>query len=237
VAAWLGPSSNLTHLAIGCIENYFPPPHMLWRDGDWQLERYAMYEFFNLPYWSRLWVLQEFVLARNLLIMCGNYVIRQHSLKNLTVYGERVGHLPAAEITRIKYSHPRSLSLYSKGRRQYCLASLLESCHDLGCENPLDRIYGLQGLLLDGEKVEVDYNTSCLDLYRKVSSILSSPSAVALDSQFRPISVPQSLDFLSAALNVGHNRSRGSLRPRAVGFATDSLRQEMGISTPWYLNR
>ena len=45
--------------------------------------RHSVENFLRRPYWTRLWIVQEFVLAQDLLLVCGPHAIRPTALDSL----------------------------------------------------------------------------------------------------------------------------------------------------------
>lgn len=72
VAMWLGRGTERTELAMETLQRLAYPNEwesLQWdTDGRWR----ALKDLFDLEYFSRMWIVQEVVLARRLTIYCGS---------------------------------------------------------------------------------------------------------------------------------------------------------------------
>lgn len=96
------------------------------------------------PYWSRLWVVQEIILANNLGIRYGSIGLPWNKLLRAIDWedGVNIKRLAGTPIT------PTIVRAIAKGQ----------------CENVLDRVYGLLGLIPDDAGIEVDYSKTAEQL-------------------------------------------------------------------------
>jgi Heterokaryon incompatibility protein (HET) len=89
VVAWLGPSSEGSIEAMESIRSYAPPDDMkivnfsmspvLFPEN---LQR-SIVRFGRLEYWSRAWIIQEFLLAKDVLVLWGDESLPWNKLKDL----------------------------------------------------------------------------------------------------------------------------------------------------------
>ena len=125
-------------------------------------------------YWSRRWVVQEVMLARDVTLMCG-----EHDLSWLILH---------SFILRLADSYPLHQSQtirtlndtipFIMSRHKYggvCDKGLAPSIRQLltdfratDCENSLDKVYSLLGLASDGNTIPIDYGSSPLQLLWRV---------------------------------------------------------------------
>ncbi|TEA14082.1 Heterokaryon incompatibility protein 6, OR allele [Colletotrichum sidae] len=154
------------------------------------------------PYWSRIWIVQEFTLARELYVLCGPHAISWPSLQQFSPFGmsktTNLGfkHLSKQESRHSISKHVDSCRELSKLRRSRLVDSkrpsftdrepdsgarptltrLLAFCKDYQCTDPRDRVYGLLGLTeLDDEDedgLRADYSIDAFQLYHRVLSHL-----------------------------------------------------------------
>lgn len=104
----------------------------------------------NRPYWSRMWVVQEFTLAKTVFIGCGRHWI------SVTDFFFMIPH----------WSDPHAASAFERFRRPVVKLSLNELLARYGyrhCTDPRDRIYALLGCMEDAERRSLeqylpDYN-------------------------------------------------------------------------------
>ena len=145
---------------------------------------------FELPYWSRLWIIQEVILARKLSLlwgvdMCDWDSFREFSL-SLKSYLGSANSLPTS-ITPTAYSVSSSfattLNTYRESWRyesRSFTGVLMLGLHTF-CQDPRDKVFGLLGLeqrysgsALDLEKYKslykslIDYSTTLVEVWRSV---------------------------------------------------------------------
>ncbi|KZL67811.1 HETdomain-containing protein [Colletotrichum tofieldiae] len=152
--------------------------------------------FVSRPYWSRIWIVQEFTLARELWVMCGPSAISWASLQQFRPFGisqqtnlgfkhlsKQENHYSiekhvesCRELSRLRRSwqtDPKRLSFTDKepgsGARPR-LTRLLAFSKDYHCSDPRDRVYGLLGLTeTEGEdRISADYSITPFQLYHRV---------------------------------------------------------------------
>jgi hypothetical protein len=117
----------------------------------------------NNVYFTRLWIIQEVLLLREVHILCGSHWLQMSDLSS----GEFVD--PSMQ------DLVRSCALYliwdyHYGRKSDTihvsrLAKCIERYTFNSCETPRDRLYGLLGLVEDAEIMQVDYARSVPSVY------------------------------------------------------------------------
>ena len=119
----------------------------------------ALANLLERPYWRRVWIVQEVVLAEKLRLQCGHDEARWAGLANLLDPRgrQRVFEPRAAEqtIESVRSGLRRTHQL--RGCR---LQEVLEATRNSLCTDPRDRVYGLLGIAddVDGGRLEVDYS-------------------------------------------------------------------------------
>ncbi|KAK1851790.1 HETdomain-containing protein [Colletotrichum chrysophilum] len=167
------------------------------RDARWLVSR---------PYWSRIWIVQEFILPQELYILCGNDAISWPTLQQFRPFGisnkTNLGfkHLSKQENHHSIDRHVNSCRELSKLRRSWqtdpkqpsytnrdpdfgarpTLTRLLAFCKDYRCSDPRDRVYGLLGLTdVEGEdRLLADYGITSFQLFHRVMSHLHQQGRV-----------------------------------------------------------
>ncbi|GKU06232.1 unnamed protein product [Fusarium langsethiae] len=186
VVAWIGPTYEGSTLALATMREI--AQHIVWKsnrackprpgcsDPSWhnftiplRLNKFveiAIANLFSRSWFRRLWVLQEIQLSSpSSVIQCGRETILWTDLQGAAMVllskhddgtGGRLRH-HLWEMSRICF--------YSKWIK---LDDLLWKYHDLGCQLPHDRIYGLMNLAPPGwsSRIEPDYSLPVLDVYR-----------------------------------------------------------------------
>lgn len=115
------------------------------------------------PYWTRLWVIQEFALAKRISIICGNRMASWEDFQQIT------SHLTPDVASRSpeykQFAQLRDL------RGTQNLLSLMSSHTLARCSDLRDKAYGFRALAIDGQRLVVDYSKSIGDLFFKLVSI------------------------------------------------------------------
>lgn len=151
----------------------------------------GLLDLLERTYWTRLWILQEFVLARALLVHCGSSVMEEDNLVACASEGSgvlnrlsflvrdpnvhaRFRDCPARKILRMRQmSRLRAGdSAPSVSIHQLPLHDMLSLSRGLKCSVPHDRIYGLLGLIaqFDRSLIPLDYAISIADLKQQVAA-------------------------------------------------------------------
>jgi len=167
--AWLGPGEEETDEALDMLAELMfakralakrhkshgtrQPPEHLRHEGAWKPLR----RFFTLPWWRRVWTLQEFILAPRLDFYWGDRSIGRSELKG-AVYAIWLSR-PSSELIREELWSPawnrRRLHQWYKVRHKVGDQSLLAwiSYHsNANLSDPRDRIYGVLGLVNETDK-------------------------------------------------------------------------------------
>jgi hypothetical protein len=134
----------------------------------------AIQYLFQHAYWTRIWILQEFVLSTKLLLMCGLETIEPELIPeilnvfHLTEMGDKPKDMDftAQSIfmlnTEWKSAYATTtLRLLPPDERH--LGNLVARFYVLGSTNPRDRIYGLLGI--SNDKIEPRYDKSVEEVY------------------------------------------------------------------------
>ena len=181
VYAWLGAATVASNMAIDfAIKLRVAPPE--WRKSpEARKLRKAGRAGFHLlaarTFWSRLWIVQEVVLARQLYIVVGRSMVEWDRILNTfsKVAFDRMGgrketfkHLRALRKAQARGSYPE-------------IGSLLNNFQNCQCQDPKDRVYGMLGLL-DAQtrsQILVDYSHTLIELFVLNSRILGPRSSQA----------------------------------------------------------
>jgi hypothetical protein len=205
VIAWVGPEEGDSRVAMETIRSwpegtphsyrvspYGVPPDNAPDDGvpvhGFQIypQLESVIKFFRREYWYRAWVIQELVLARNIVIHCGHHKVHWKKIEDM-LYTLRLGRkitewsleaparqqvpidFPAWNVTvLVKHILPITVQDIVLDRRDFgynqgripehrTLGHVLASYPDLRCKKVHDKIYALQNLVQPGKRVTVDY--------------------------------------------------------------------------------
>lgn len=166
VRAWIGPESNTSAEAFKLLGRF----KRTQTSGDnWKrahklsnYEREALFEFTNRSYWGRVWIVQELVLAQEIVFHCGeeDIVWSPSLLSSLRLVGFL--HSPAGLI----------LSLRDR-RRTNSLLVLMRNCYSAQATDTRDKVFALLGIADDisPDTIPVDYTVAVDGLKKQVDKL------------------------------------------------------------------
>lgn len=134
----------------------------------------STHNLWRADYWTRLWILQEVVLARSVVFLLGPVVLAWHTLRKLTwhLFSPAPSNHPLCEyvipLIQLRHDHERGIKT-AKNLGLLCLTEGIKR----SCSLPHDAIYALLPLASESSLI-VDYslpievvirNVLCLDLH------------------------------------------------------------------------
>ena len=164
----------------------------------------AKLDFYNHPYWKRLWIVQEIMYSRQLIIMCGLHGILWEDFTDYyrsmtarfgqeggrwSVYRYEIWSLVEEKAAYLEEppENPRiptgeRLRLESDERRPFepteSLRTVINTFGDRGCDDVRDKIFGLQSLVAPKERIAVDYGLSPQELFSLVMGRLHEDTGI-----------------------------------------------------------
>ena len=258
VFAWLGQP-----LRNGMLDTSVYAPRASWDSID-PSNRCTILTLLDISareYWSRLWIVQELLLAQKKRIWCGKYAVdSQHLLWSFEEIQRLLGSdrwpspdcFPSQEQDRYRTQAQAFI-----GQRGDIICSLLgqrsqipsSSLHynlslygGLDCADPRDQIFGLQTLVAARERANVDYALSLEEvMYHAARIVIQSSSffsthhkEVGDETKFEFHHVLPKLlsDFLETHEYIG-------MRPDALYWAWNIHRSltKLDVRQPWYMTR
>lgn len=183
VAVWLGMSADDSELVIEYIKTYgsfLITSH--WLTSALSMTRFLTHKtnkeaaeaLMKRPYWSRLWVVQEVMLAEQLLMCLGQESLMVDAQKpqfDFPSLFDHLGILLGVELPSLLQRIVEVDSFFSTHQVvRFCnLFDLIYIWGYQQCHDPRDKIYGLLGLAdRSSGWPEVDYSLSVEQLYAKV---------------------------------------------------------------------
>lgn len=133
-------------------------------DPRWNL----LLHIYNRSYWTRLWIVQEFVLAKDVLIQCDRFCFDWDALTHANInFGKDYDSVPA-----LRLFNQRNLRLKQRNFRllqqnpQESLFSLFDAHHKAACLDNRDKFYGLLGIssFCCQKAIDVNYSISSSEL-------------------------------------------------------------------------
>ena len=217
VYAWLGAGDRSTNVAIEFVNKLrIAPPD--WRKSPEarKMRRAGRVGFHSLAgriFWSRLWIIQEVVLAKQLYVVVGRRMVDWNwitvAFKKVTfnglnsrydedidsVHKEVFYHIRALREAQARGSHPE-------------ISSLLTSFRECQCQDPKDRVYSMLGLLdpRTSSQILVDYNHTLIELFVLNSKwLLPVLKDAWLAMQYPALEIFDSSIFETVARTCGKN--------------------------------
>jgi hypothetical protein len=195
VIAWLGVESDRSvevMQAINIGHELKPVPLYLGPLPLLQHLREMLDIFDSLKYWSRLWIVQEIVLAKDILVSWGNEFLPWYKITNVVLccagrFPIKFGSFEHAKQMTSEYEENWVKLVMEKERRRNffhrdpgrsagdigsmkppSLYALIVQFAGHGCLVPRDKVIGLLGLLPDDAAHLADYSTPTEEYFREV---------------------------------------------------------------------
>jgi hypothetical protein len=158
---WLGPEAENSNAAMSFLEDLW---HTKMSNADIVNKHkqllpmddlaVAVTSLFQRPYWSRLWIVQEFWLSPCLTFLCGASILHFH---NGCVPRSRAYFLSRNITAVLQLQAIRSIHLQPESTRSIDI--LIDLVGDRQCSIPHDKVYGLIGHTSEKHMIPVDYST------------------------------------------------------------------------------
>ncbi|KAI1770981.1 HET-domain-containing protein [Hypoxylon cercidicola] len=172
----------------------------------------GLHELLTMPYWERVWIIQEIARAQAVSVRCGSF---RFDLNTLIACSTHLKDLPKRNHTligAIERFRRQELDAQRGGLRMTLLESLLRSRFSLAT-NPRDKIYAMLGLTRDGPDLvpTPTYTESLEEVFRQLSmAFLRSPHPIdsVLLSLWAPLQITVEytpswvVDWADIAFNV-----------------------------------
>lgn len=196
VHVWLGPASAddqigsvfaaLKRWALSSFDRY--PVFDVEGSHSWMLA--PLRNFFARPWFTRRWIIQEVMLARNAIVHCGPHRlswswIRDGVASFQSDYARNYRFGPCSDIVSIETA--RALkgvgSLGSRARSRLTILQLLWDHHSSKCEDERDRIFALYGMIPSDSDDNIEPSSHCPVDYNKHYSAIYTQLTIAAIKQ------------------------------------------------------
>ena len=190
VIVWLGPEKGDSTLALDFIELVaehaampgLPEWLMNTVKGGMHLREWRAFQnLFERGWWTRTWAVQEFVLGKDVDLVCGQRILAAKKLEQALVQGYHYG-LSLSKLLRdhhgidfnsITLRNVITLISYRKWRKlgkALPLLPILNVVNWTSCSDPRDKVYGILGVITDPEiaLISPDYNLLTHEVYTKL---------------------------------------------------------------------
>lgn len=162
--AYVGEASEDSDLVLrNLAKGIWTPPHLL-------------DPFFERPYFSRVWVVQEVALSKSIIMVCGDTVVAWTGL----MQGEYL-----RDIYTSSY-YETFPTLFRLGRQHHLGAATLLDALLLGrscnASDPRDKVFGLLGIVSEESRPPADYSLSPAEVYTQIVMYLLKVQKRGLDA-------------------------------------------------------
>jgi hypothetical protein len=123
----------------------------------------ALQHFFGNPYWLRLWIVQEIMLAGYIRVICGETLLSWEELRRFCTSGLKRLPPEAAQAVPLQVMW---LTQHALSDSQFTYPNLLHAFGTSGCENPRDKVYALQGVVQHGNRPIVHYERPVHEVFK-----------------------------------------------------------------------
>jgi hypothetical protein len=178
-------NSIIVIIWIGDIPLAAPEEHDHYNDLD--LDVASTRVLLKNTYFTRLWIVQEILLADNVVIRInGHRYITWDKLQSLCITQTELHDVSFRNIPLFLLAFTQREQKAVDLRRQMSLMNYVWCFYEGICENPRDKVYGLIGIVREEDRVVVDYEKSILEVYldcMKVSINTEAPSFIPSHNQ------------------------------------------------------
>jgi hypothetical protein len=184
VIVWLGLASYNSPIAIDFVHGIYNNREnddypIQFKNDAMLLQRLeALSDLLARAYWRRTWIIQEILLAKDVVIHCGNDIIKGHELEVAQAKFESTSRYwelfdcSGLSITRrgaIVWQGPISFAKSKKGlhHKTFTVFKGLQQHRQKLASDPRDKVYGLMGLV-DGDyhhSIDVEYSRTTVQVY------------------------------------------------------------------------
>ncbi|XXH01949.1 hypothetical protein Hte_008312 [Hypoxylon texense] len=172
----------------------------------------GLHELLAMPYWERVWIIQEIARAQAVSVRCGSFRFDLNTLIACSVHVKDLPQRSRTLINAIEEFRRQELDAQRGGLRMSLLEALLRSRYSLAT-NPRDKIYAMLGLTRDGQDLvpTPTYTESVEEVFRQLSmAFLRSPRPIdsVLLSLWAPLKITVEytpswvVDWADLAFNV-----------------------------------
>lgn len=171
VYAWLGMPTGDSHKVFGFVERSSSLRSQ--REPYWKILHSdpiaieALHDLVNRPYWTRLWIVQEVVLAKRLFLFCGPKSISWEDF--LFVLAGTKWQIPSSTGQKSSSEALRLIHNLRRSRESSSampLSALVRQYRMAECQDGRDKIYGLLAIatIESKRRVTIDYNKHLLQV-------------------------------------------------------------------------
>jgi hypothetical protein len=183
VDSWARRAAPTVELAFDTIRRY---PADIKVDED-DASTQTLNTLFRLPYWERMWIIQEIAANRNVIVQCRDCIVDWETLCRFVLSQQRLCRLPDG--LQIFMRRVDSIRDMSSPDPRYGLLSFIHDFRFSMATDPRDRLFALLGLVKAPDQLHVtvnyaategevwsDFTKRCLERYRSLNAIAMTDS-------------------------------------------------------------
>jgi hypothetical protein len=145
------------------------------RQASEMLQLRAFQKIVSNQYWTRLWIIQEFVLARTVVLMSGAGQLSGTDFRELARDVAQLDESPAiSRIWPFMKARRRITAAYAPGVRDlphYTWQDLMRLSKKAECRDARDRVYGMLSMVKRQVRIKVDYTASAQDIRERIIEV------------------------------------------------------------------
>ncbi|KAF3041535.1 hypothetical protein E8E12_005836 [Didymella heteroderae] len=130
---------------------------------------------FKATYWTRLWIVQEILLAKERYVLCSGCMLISWKLMS-----KLHDHYKDAFVNKRVYEIEELLA-GSLNDIPMPLGEAINRFCSQGCKDPRDKVYALQGIVMDGEQVVIDYHKPVYEVFVDTVRVMHEAYVLRLD--------------------------------------------------------
>lgn len=230
VRAWLGPGSDISSDAFKLLQRFKKArsgadnskrAHKLSNH-----EKALLFAFTELSYWKRIWIVQELVLAQEIIFHCGEEDVAWWPLLLMSLRLTGFLHSPAGLI----------MSLRDR-RRKNSLLVLMRNCYASEATDTRDRVYALLGIAADvsPNTISVDYSITLYDLKKQIEELYREQELLAAPLLWQAIGSSKTSDD-TYDMELGFSRYLHAYFHRPGVFRQIEETRTLAVSTSYNTN-
>lgn len=196
------------------------------------LQSRSICNLLNRSWFQRLWILQQVILARDVMVACGSHLIPWEAIRVTIFCCSQKLQIPERGVAKPPYQLLLGLCMTEKMASIDDLFSLMFYTRQALCSDPRDRVFAILSLLNQPLRVHLpsDYTRTSIELYRDVvvqymnSGYIRHLSSVELQDGFQatPLWVPDWSKPITVTERIWHANAAADFRleTRVLDFAT-----------------
>lgn len=205
VLAWIGDNSHDSNRALDALQKLQSVTYMQRHLSG--MVTTAINALFNRSYWSRLWIVQEVLLASSVLVMCGDLWVSWKSIMLLHEYIYMGSAYTIQPNIPIEFpEHLQSLILLYNERKWnpmqpifWKMIDILDHFAPCSCRDPRDKVFGLMVFVSESEAMKIDYMLTAEELFTLVVEKVSDYAPEVVISFARRLRISMGLELLGAS--------------------------------------